>query len=719
MKKFLLAVSLQLILTVFGCSTGEVSWSLEKSDMSVSVHQDGSVHLFDKAANVDWSFGSPRLLMDDGRVLKIETVDSVLKGPKSLSFATPDGTQFEVTVNLQSVEYSVIRSQEVQEVFLLDRAFPLQAGEANYYAIPHRLGIMIPVKGEKSYTRRFPAYTTGSGYSMAMAGAVNSGSAILLHWQDPYTEIVVDYSGGSEPELTMALSLRKSADKVTILPLGEGNHVDIAKAYRPIARQRGFLKTLAEKVEENPAVAKFFGSADFKPFAYMPIAPNTRWNKTDERVIQYRFSFDECVQLAEHLKNDLGIERSLLVLNGWINGGYDNLHPDILPAAEIMGGNEGLADCSRRVKELGWVFGLHDNYQDMYKEAKSWDESFLIKNEDGSSRKGGVWAGGQCWLICSRVATDLASRPQNVPGVVELCKPDLYFSDTIFAAGLYECFDPNHTATKSDDIHYKQKLCDYLRAEVGLFGSEEGREWGVAHSDYFEGLMSHKTGFHVRRDPPDTIIPMFHLVFGDCIPIYTHQSDRPRPDEPEKILHHVLFAEMPVYYFGEHIYWEDPEQNYEVGDEGRALYSQGGQFTRIDQFIKNTYEFLSPLHKLTATMPMTDHAFLAEDQMVERTVFGDDVEITVNYGEEDFEVSDVILPQWGFLIKSPSLVAFCAVAYQGIEYSEPTLFVLHARDGELLSQSDNIRIYRGFGGGSVKLNDQVFEVETERIIQKD
>ena len=253
--------------------------------------------------------------------------------------------------------------EDVAEVFLLDQGLPLQPGDNNYYAIPHRLGIMIPVEGAESYSRRFPAYATGSGYSMAMAGAVSNGSAILLHWEDPYTEIVVDYtassaedakSEGSDSRLTMGLSLARSANVVRIRPLGEGDYVDIAKAYRSVARQRGFLKTLAEKVAENPDVEKFFGSADFKPFAYMPVAPNTRWNTTDKTVVQFKFSFDECVRLAEHLKNDLGIERSLLVLNGWINGGYDNLHPDILPAAKIMGGNKGLEDCAQRV-ETAWV----------------------------------------------------------------------------------------------------------------------------------------------------------------------------------------------------------------------------------------------------------------------------------------------------------------------------------------------------------------------------
>ena len=648
----------------------------------------------------------------------------VSEGEHRLGFSAPDGSQFEIKLitEANTIEYSVKPSGDVEEVFLLDKGLTLESGDQNYYAIPHRLGILVPVEGEESYTRRFPAYTTGSGYSMAMAGAVKEGSGLLLHWEDAYTEIVVDYApkegeDGSST-LTMGLGLRNSARLIRMQPLGTASYVEIAKAYRPVARQRGFLKTLEEKVAANPDVEKFFGSADFKPFAYMPLVPNTRWNKTDKEVVEFRFSFDECVQLARHFKNDLGIERSLLVLNGWINGGYDNLHPDILPAAKMMGGNKGLARCSKRVKELGWVFGLHDNYQDMYKEAKSWDESYLVKKADGTPRQGGIWAGGQCWLICSRAARDLASRPQNVPGVVKLCSPDLYFSDTIFATGLFECSDPNHPTTKNDDILYKQKLCDYMREQVGMFGSEEGREWGVPHSDYFEGLMSHKTGFNVRREPPDIIVPLFHMVYGDCIPIYTHQSDRPRPDDPDKILHHVLYAEMPVYRFGEHIYWKDPTQEYEVRDESRALFSQGGRFNRLDQFIKNTYEFLSPLHKLTALMEMTNHEFLTPDRMVEKTTFGSDVEVVVNYGEKEFAHRDVVLPQWGFLITSPELVAFCARSFRGVEYPEPTLFVINSQDGKPLGESGKIRVYRGFGGDTVLVNEKAIRVETERILGK-
>ena len=50
-----------------------------------------------------------------------------------------------------------------------------------------------------------------------------------------------------------------------------------------------------------------------------------------------------------------------------------------------------------------------------------------------------------------------------------------------------------------------------------------------------------------------------------------------------------------------------------------------------DGFIKNTYEVLSPLNRLTALMPMTDHRFLTANRKAECTRFGKDVDITVNY----------------------------------------------------------------------------------------
>jgi len=719
--------SLLLLLPLGGGLGAAEKPRLENQGLRLEVDpSDASARLLDKRSNAEWNLGAPRLVMKDKTTTPVRLSGAVTVRGGTLSYRTDKGMQFEfkLAANPWAVNYSFDQpAADVAEVLLLDKSLTIEPGADNYYAIPNRMGILVPVEGDKPYTRRFPAYS-GSGYSMAMFGAVHKGSALLATWEDPYTVMVADYTVEPQRRLAMSLDLQRTARQVRFQPLGRGGYVEVSKAYRPIAKQRGYLKTLAEKIRENPDAARFFGAADFKPFAFSRYVPNTRWNRTDQERLNISFTFEECADLAEHFAKDLGIDRALLVLNGWINGGYDNRHPDVLPAAPEIGGDQALIEASRRVHALGkgWVFGLHDNYQDFYKNAKSWNEDYIMKNADGSLHAGGEWAGGLAYLICSRKSVELASRPQNVPKVKELFSPDVYFSDTIFAAPLYECFDPKHPLSFEDDLHYKQLLCDYLRKQVGLFGSEEGREWGVPHADYFEVLMSHKTGYNLTgAAAADIVIPMFEMVYGDAIPIYAHQSDRPRIDNPSYILDHILYAEMPVYQYGSHHYWTNPAPpqgpQKQPLQESRMVFARGGHFNPTDQFIKNTYEVLSPLGRDTALLPMTDHRFVTADRMVESTRFGADTDITVNFGVSDYSTAHAVLPQWGFAIESPTLVAFYARSYGGLKYAEPALFVIHGMDGKPLSSSRLVRIYHGFGDNRVEFRGKTLEVATEEVIR--
>jgi hypothetical protein len=301
-----------------------------------------------------------------------------------------------------------------------------------------------------------------------------------------------------------------------------------------------------------------------------------------------------------------------------------------------------------------------------------------MRGPDGELRKGGVWFGGQSYFMCSRKAVEIASRPQNVPGVCKRFAPDVYFADTMFAANPYECFAPEHPLSRGDDMRYKGQLADYIREQAGLFGSEEGAEWGVPHADYFEGILSHKTGYQRLNDAQwltaDIIVPLFELVYGDAIPMYTHQSDRPQPDNPGYILTHILYAEMPVYNIGDHDYWKEPgRQDYKPD----MLVFARGPLNPTDQFIKNTYEILSPLNRLTALLPMTDHRFLTADRKVESTTFGDSVHITVNYGATPYNTGTAELPRWGFMVESPKWSACYATSYRGQKFGEAQLRVMN------------------------------------------
>ncbi len=683
----------------------------------------GAGRLTDKRTGESWDLNPPAVAAKGQTAAPVKPASARLDG-SIVRFSAGPRLSWEVKLFDNAVEYSYQAAADIDEVLLLDRSLTIEAGAQNYYAVPHRLGNLLPVEGEQPITRRMRAYTRG-GYSMAMYGVVKNGSALLVTWEPPYADVIVDYAVAPVRRITSSIALRRGTRGFRILPLGRGGYVEIAKAYRPIARERGLLRTLAEKLGEHPAAARFFGAADFKPFAFIRRMPNTRFNKSDKETLTVNFTFEECARLAEHFRNDLGIDRALLVLNGWINGGYDVRHPDILPAAPEIGGDTGLAECRRRVKALdGWSFGLHDNYQDFYRDAPSWDEQYIARGPDGSLIKAGIWFGGQAYFMCSQKALEIAARPQNIPAVRRLFAPDLYFSDTIFAVAPQVCFAPEHPLDRAADIRYKQQLSGYIRKEIGLFGSEEGMEWGVPYADYFEGILSHKTGYQRLNDAQwttaDIIVPLFEIVYGDAIAMYTHQSDRPRPDNPAHILDLMLYAEMPVYYFGNHLYWTDPAQNYQppAGSDARLVFARGGSLGLTDQFIKNTYEVLSPLNRLTGLLPMTDHRFLTPDRKVESTRFGGDVRITVNFGAAGYDAGAAMLPQWGFLVESPALTAFYATRYRDMQFSAPTFMVLRSLDGKPLDESARVRIYRATGDRRVPLGGRVEEVDTERVVTR-
>jgi hypothetical protein len=263
-----------------------------------------------------------------------------------------------------------------------------------------------------------------------------------------------------------------------------------------------------------------------------------------------------------------------------------------------------------------------------------------------------------------------------------------------------------------------------------MFGSEEGKEWAVPHADYFEGLLEHKVhpqepesperpqGSETEPSHSQIVIPLFELVYGDAILIYNHQDGVARPDDPERILGHILYAEMPVYYFGGPRYWQDRAKDFHPpkDSERRMVFAQGGRFGPIDQFIKNTYEVLSPLSRVTALLPMTDHRFLTPDRKVETTRFGDDMNITVNYGEKDYTAGDAVLPQYGFAVQSPTLVAYYARSYRNLNYAPPALFVLRSLDEKPLSSSSRVRIYHGFGDSRVEWRGKIMTVATEQVM---
>jgi hypothetical protein len=190
----------------------------------------------------------------------------------------------------------------------------------------------------------------------------------------------------------------------------------------------------------------------------------------------------------------------------------------------------------------------------------------------------------------------------------------------------------------------------------------------------------------------------------------------------------VLFAEMPLPSFGNHRYWTEAnaaspqaaantrggvapaEQFWARGDGG-----WGEHLCPADRVIKNAYEVLSPLNRMTADVPMTSHEFLTDDRLLQRTSFGD-LTITVAY-DRPSHIGDNMVPAYGFIAESPKFVAFCATRYNGIDYATPTLFTARSVDGKPIAESAKVRIYHGFGDPRIRLFGREFKVVREEVVR--
>ena len=68
------------------------------------------------------------------------------------------------------------------------------------------------------------------------------------------------------------------------------------------------------------------------------------------------------------------------------------------------------------------------------------------------------------------------------------------------------------------------------------------------------------------------------------------------------------------------------------------------EFSKHKAWIKKHYAFFSPLHRQIGGQAMTDFEWLREDKLVQRTEFGNIVEMYANFGMDAFKYKNVVIP---------------------------------------------------------------------------
>ena len=203
---------------------------------------------------------------------------------------------------------------------------------------PVRTGRDFPAAHGQPGCQTWNTYGDWGELSMAMCGAAKQGSALLANWEEVNSRLSVNTDWLDVPTVpgrrlrTFTLEFGTAQGVLTLHPLGPGGYVEIARAYRPLAKAKGWLKTWAEKRREYPTVDRLFGAANFKMGGYWPMSHDDPTGKGGRVTKNVSMTFEQVAECAEHWRNELGIDRAYVVIAGWGNQGYDNAHPDILPA---------------------------------------------------------------------------------------------------------------------------------------------------------------------------------------------------------------------------------------------------------------------------------------------------------------------------------------------------------------------------------------------------
>lgn len=294
---------------------------------------------------------------------------------------------------------------------------------------------------------------------------------------------------------------------------------DFAHSYRQYLKEHGQFYTLAEKCLANPTVERLLGAPIVTDIIAVHISPESDYYTKDKPELNdYYTTF---ATRGEQLcaLHDKGLEGAYIHLDGWGNRGYDNLHPDPLPPHEAAGGTEGMKKLSETSRELGYIFGIHDQYRDYYYDAPSFDMNSAVQNLDGSHPFCSIWYGGPHSWLCASLAREYVRRNYDEFERLGITIEGSYL-DVFSVVFLDECHNPEHPMTREQCAQYRNECLDILTARGIIPSSEETLGCMMKsqvlchHAPFFTSSLG-----SMESEPVGVPIPLFNLVYHDCVVI--------------------------------------------------------------------------------------------------------------------------------------------------------------------------------------------------------
>ncbi len=321
-----------------------------------------------------------------------------------------------------------------------------------------------------------------------------------------------------------------------------------------------------------------------------------------------------------------------------------------------------------KAKALGYLVGPYDSYHSIHHpdEKDTWEtaqfdlllyETGAIVNADGTKNRGFKKKG---YHLSPLVAQPYVENRVN--GILKQMSSDFntWFIDCDAYGELFDDYSASHPATQLDDMNARLARIAWIRDTHNMVvGSEGGAAYAASTIHFAHGMtlpvigwgdpdMKSKTSpYYVGGYwPPEG--PAIHIKQVPLKPNYLYHYYDPRFRLP---LYQIVFHDSVITTH----HWGSGSLKFENAIGTLALlellynvpplyHLNIEEFSKHKSWIRRHYAFFSPLHRQIGGQVMTDFEWLSEDKLVQRTEFGDTVELFANFGADAFEDGGVAIP---------------------------------------------------------------------------
>jgi len=321
-----------------------------------------------------------------------------------------------------------------------------------------------------------------------------------------------------------------------------------------------------------------------------------------------------------------------------------------------------------KAKALGYLVGPYDSYHSIHhpNEKDTWEtaqfdlslyESGAIVNADGTKSHGFKKKG---YHLSPLVAQPYVE--DRVNGILEQMSSgfNTWFIDCDAYGELFDDYSISHPATQLDDMNARLARMAWIRdTHHMVIGSEGGAAYSAPTLHFAHGMtipvigwgdpdMKSKTSpYYVGGYwPPEG--PAVHVKQVPLKPNYLYHYYDPRFRLP---LYQIVFHDSVITTH----HWGAGSLKFENAIGTLALLEQLynvpplyhlniEEFSKHKAWITQHYAFFSPLHRQIGGQTMTDFEWLSDDRLVQRTEFGDAVEIFANFRTDAFEYESLVIP---------------------------------------------------------------------------